>query len=62
MMPSPIDLFGEVPVTLHDLDMWCDYIGKAWPSEWRKEWYIKNWNVADKVRRGKLDGSFFRLV
>lgn len=61
MIPSAIDLFGEVPVTLADLDAWCDHLGKYWPCEWRKEWYIKCWNVADKVRGAKLDGSFFRL-
>lgn len=62
MIPSAFDLFGEVPVTLTDLNIWCDHLGKHWPAEWRKEWYIKNWNVADKVRQSKLDGSFFRLL
>lgn len=60
MIPNAVDLFGEIPVTLADLDAWCDQIGKHWPCEWRKDWYIQNWNVADKVRAAKLSGEFFR--
>lgn len=60
MIPNAVDLFGEIPVTLDDIDAWCDRISQHWPSAWRKDWYIKNWNVADKVRQGKLNGSFFR--
>lgn len=59
MTPSPIDLFGEVPVTDDDIAAWCAHVQFYSPVEWRREWYIKNWNVADKVRRAKLDGTFY---
>jgi hypothetical protein len=59
MIPAAFDLFGEIPVTLDDLNTWCDHLGKSWTCEWRKEWYIQNWNVAAKVQRTKLDGSFW---
>lgn len=61
MIPSATDLFGEVPVTAADLNTWCDHLNKHWPTEWRRDWYIENWNVADKVRQSKLSGEFFRL-
>ena len=58
MIPSPVDLFGEVPVTWSDLYEWCDR-QRVSLTPWRREWYIKNWNVADKVRRAKLAGTFY---
>jgi len=61
IIPNPTDLFGDVPVTLDDLNTWCDHIGKEWPAEWRRDWYILNWNVAEKIQRSKLDGSFWLL-
>lgn len=59
MFPHPIDLFGEVPVTHDDLDAWCELVRFSSPVQWRRDWYIKNWDVAGKVRRSKLDGSWY---
>jgi hypothetical protein len=52
MIPRATDLFGKIPVPLDDLNTCYDHL----KLHWRKDWYIHNWNVADKVRQAKLDG------
>lgn len=54
-----LDLFGDVQVTLDDLHAWVAAIAPAWTSSERSlTYYIRHWNVADKVRRAKLAGTF----
>lgn len=53
-----LDLFGEVPITFDDLRAWVAAMTRLDPDSSRAEWYIKNWNVADKVRAAKLAGTF----
>lgn len=54
-----LDLFGDVQVTLDDLRAWVSAISPAWTSSERSlAFYIDRWNVADKVRRAKLAGTF----
>lgn len=60
MIPPATDLFGEVPVTTADLYEWCERVNFHHPAQWRLDWYIKNWNVAEKVRQAKLDGSWYK--
>lgn len=59
MKPRAHDLFGEVPVTLSELHAWCDKTTHISPTPWRRDWYIKHWNVADKIRAAKLAGTYF---
>lgn len=62
MMPTPMpfDLFGEVPVTWDEVYAWCEQV--AGVTGWRREWYIRNWNVIEKVQRAKIAGSFNEIV
>lgn len=54
-----LDLFGDVQVTLDDLHAWVSAIAPAWTSSERSlTYYIRYWNVADKVRHAKLAGTF----
>lgn len=60
MTPSPIDLFGEVPVTVPDLYLWCEVVVPH-ISAARLNYYIKHWDVAGKIRMSKLAGEFDAL-
>ncbi|TFE37017.1 hypothetical protein E2553_43190 [Paraburkholderia dipogonis] len=54
-----LDLFGEVVVTSEDLERWVSALAPGFSlSEHRMAYYILHWNVADKVRRAKLAGTF----
>jgi len=56
-MPSKInpaaDLFGEIPVTWPEVYDWMERNVPRWAGSRREDWYIKNWNVIEKVRRDK---------
>jgi hypothetical protein len=56
------DLFGEVPVTISDVELWLDRIVNYCGSSARVEYYVLNWNVADKIRRAKLEGRWCGYV
>ena len=60
MTPMPYDLFGEVPVTWDEVYAWCEHV--AGITGWRRDWYIRNWNVIAKVQRAKADGSFDKII
>lgn len=55
------DLFGEVVISRDDVEFYLDhctnYGGETTTK--RKAEYIKNYNIANNVRRAKLDGSFY---
>lgn len=54
-----LDLFGDVCVTRDDLHEWVAAVAPAFTSSDRSlAYYIDRWNVADKVRRAKLAGTF----
>lgn len=54
-----LDLFGEVPVTLDDQRAWVKAVAPAYGSSERSfAYYVRHWNVADKIRRAKLAGTF----
>ena len=54
-----LDLFGEIVVTVDDLHLWVSAVAPGFAgSDARRAHYIRVWNVADKVRRAKLDGYF----
>ena len=59
LRPRPRDLFREITITLDDLDEWVKVIAPHLShSRTRMDWYIKGWNVADKVRAAKLRGDW----
>ena len=53
------DLFGEVVVTLDDLDAWVAALAPGFASsDRRRAHYIRAYDVASKVRYAKLTGTF----
>ena len=56
----PFDLFGEIPVTWDEVHTWCEKV--AGMTGWRRDWYIRHWNIIEKVRRAKADGSFYETI
>ncbi len=61
--PNPaLDLFGEVPVTLEDIYAWCEAVPKIPRDSWRLSWYVRCWNVPDKIRQAKMQGEFERII
>lgn len=58
-----LDLFGDVCVTRDDLHLWVSAVAPGFAvSAARCAYYIDRWNVADKVRRAKLDGTFDAII
>lgn len=58
MTPSLFDLFGEIPVSLSDVEIWIDVV-PGWPrTSWRRESYAAAWNVPDKIRTAKITGHW----
>jgi hypothetical protein len=54
-----LDLFGQVVVSYEDLDAWVSALAPGFAgNDYRRAYYIKHWNVADKVARAKLAGTF----
>jgi hypothetical protein len=57
------DLFGEIVVLSDDLDRWVSALAPGYASnDARRKYYIKHWNVADKVARAKLAGTFESII
>lgn len=52
------DLFGEVRVTLHDIDAWMSAVPRIDPGSPRAAWYARAYDVANKIRAAKLAGTF----
>lgn len=59
--PNPaFDLFGEVPVTWPEVEAWVKQTVGLEPGSPRYEWYVRGWNVPDKVREAKM--AAFRTI
>lgn len=61
-----LDLFGEVIVTHDEVFLWVDVTTKGKFSGLRLNWYVKNYNVIDKIKTIKqrfysLETYFERL-
>ncbi len=60
---SDSDLFGDVVVTLDDVDFWLDEVPKIpRTSPRRREWYFQNYNVVNKIKTAKRSGHFQELA
>lgn len=57
-----LDLFGEVPVLKSDVEAWVMAVVGLSPESWRWEWYVRAWNVIDKIRHAKLAGNFDQII
>lgn len=56
MHQHPLDLFGEVPVSLEDVAHWLQCVPQMDPTSKRAAWYARAYNVPDKIRAAKLAG------
>ena len=59
LRPAIYDLFGEVVVTQDDLFIWVTVTAPRWIYSQRAyNNYVRDWNVADKVRHSKRIGEW----
>lgn len=58
MQPHKRDLFGDVIITQADIRLWLETVPRINPDGPRAAHYVKWWDVPQKVRQAKLDGSF----
>lgn len=62
-VPRAKDLFKQVPVLESEIVAWvCHFAPHIAHAEWRIKAYARGYNVADKIRSAKLDGSFYDLL
>lgn len=57
-----LDLFGDVVVTLDDVELWLDAVPQIPRNSPRRNYYAKNWDVANKIKLAKRDGSFEKFI
>ncbi|TXC66018.1 hypothetical protein FSC37_09165 [Piscinibacter aquaticus] len=55
-------MFGDVPVTFEDVDAWLIAVPRIEPSSPRAAWYVRHWNVVEKIKAAKLRGDFETIV
>lgn len=58
MEPPLFDLFGEIPVTQADVELWLDVVPAIPRTSWRRDHYAASWNVPDKIRAWKAAGRW----
>jgi hypothetical protein len=56
------DLFGEIPVTWPEIWDWLEAIPKIPRDSWRPVYYIEYWNVPEKIRAAKLNGTYHQII
>lgn len=57
------DLFGDIIVTVNDVNLWLDTIPLLKGcSNSRRNYYAKNNDVSNKIKLSKLNGSFEKLI
>ena len=57
-----LDLFGEVPVTWPEIWDWIEAVPRISRHSWRAQYYVKHWNVAEKVRAAKINGTYHDTI
>jgi hypothetical protein len=55
---SPLDLFGQVPVTVPEVHAWLRAVARMEPDNPRAAWYVRAYDVPAKVAAAKLRGDF----
>ncbi len=53
-----LDLFGQVPVTLEEVLLWCEVVAGIPPDSPRLVNYVRGWRVVEKIQTAKLAGAF----
>ncbi len=57
MSPQPYDLFGEIPVTWPEVADWLASVPGMSLDSPRAAWYIRAYNVIEKIRAWKKQGT-----
>jgi hypothetical protein len=57
-----LDLLGEVAVTIRDVELYLDRIVNYRGSWLRAGQYVLQWQVVERIRAAKLDGSWELLL
>ena len=60
--PHSVDLFGEYSVSANDVVYWLETVPKIPRDSPRASYYIKNWDVINKIRFAKKNGTFPHLA
>lgn len=53
-----LDLFGQVPVTVDEVVLWCLVVAHLAPDSPRLAYYVRAWRVVGKIQAAKLAGTF----
>lgn len=61
-MSYAFDLFGEMPVTVAEIDDWLRTVPRLDPFSPRAPHYVRGYNVAAKVRRAKIEDTFDAMI
>lgn len=57
------DLFNDIAVTLDDVELWLDKVPKIpRTSPRQREYYLKNWDVVEKIKAAMRNGEFETLT
>ena len=54
-----LDLFGEIVITYDDIDAWVAAVAPGFfVNAERRAWYVRAWNVPEKIAHAKRMGTF----
>ena len=53
-VPFEFDLFGETSVTISEVNLWVESVTVFDRHSPRFDWYVKNWEVVEKIKRIKI--------
>jgi hypothetical protein len=51
------DLFGEVSVSVRELELWLYKVARLPHYSTKRAWYAKGWNIISKIQRAKASGE-----
>lgn len=56
------DLFGDVAVSLREIELWLFKVPRIPHYSTKRAWYAKGWNIIDKIKRAKRDGTLPEIL
>jgi len=57
------DLFGDIIVTVNEVNIWLDATANLrGRTQTSRNYYAENYDVANKIKLSKLDGSFYKVI
>ena len=52
-----VDLFGEIAVSVREVELWLFKVPRMPHYSTRRAWYAAGWNVISKIQRAKASGD-----